>query len=923
MQLALPLLGAAIAPTFGAAWTTGWLVGSMLYGLVSGPRKGKPTIGETGAQTVQEGAPIPVVFGTSTLTGFVRAAGPIRKVITPIKGGKGGSQKVGEEVQYFCTWALCIGEPIDVLVMVKRDGAIVYDNRPGNDFAEDNAKFLENCKIYYGDENQLPDPDLEAIFGVGEVPSYRGTAYLVFKDDDITSRGGSLPQLEVLVSSNGSMRTVEVTTAVNHSTITSTVGGGINFNHWPDPPYPNFSDSNHSGSGCILFHFYCQNVTLGVTLRFQILGNPGVSQYVIAEEFKTAGTTGPVEFSIQVNHQNQNVPYRGLVAVVDGSQIGSPQTNWVIVKPNSSTWQPVFNDSLKAVYQTDANFGVLTNGSEFRRASYVNNNEKWRPSGPWSYFPEGEVRSVLLSDLVTNIHDRCGAVVPDVSELVVNRLHGVTFGSPDYTGGNAIDALRPLYTFDRVESGLQLRYVKRGKAAVATITEDDLVDLPESSEREAPLEFPRRVLLTALNPSANYETATAQSQRYSPDVRVKGESSVTVPVVLTEEEQARHVSIIHKVLWAEAEREVTFALPYKWIWLTAGDCLILTMRGQSRRVRIEEISDADFVRTIKAKVDRASAYVADPIYAALPTPYPPVSHVVGDTVLAVMDIPALYERDDQLVQYIAVCGGGAAWGGALLQRSLDDGESFGNVDTFGASVMGLLVDAITSSPAPYTDTTNVVRVQLIRADHEISSISESSFLNGGGGFALEKPDGSYEVMQYLDAVDEGSGIFALTTLHRGVLNSKPSAHIPGARFVLLSGASSVPAESSWIGRDLVHRAPSLGQSPEDADQQTEEFVGRSQREWSVASFMLHRSGDDILGSWSPRHRFGSEISPVASINFQGFRITLNDGADVVTFDTTEAGFTYDASALGTPIDVTVAALNRITGLGETTTEEIA
>lgn len=928
MQLALPLLGSAIAPSIGLSASTGWLVGSMLYGLTQGTKKGRPTIHESGAQTIMEGAPLGIVYGTAPLTGNVIAAGPVRKIETPIKQRKGGSKTVGTEVQYLCTYAVAIGEPIDVLVMAKCDGAIVYDVRPGHNFASDNAQFLSRCKIYYGDEEQLPDPDLEAIYGAGEVPAYRGTSYIVFKDDDLTNRSGSLRQWEFLVSANGSMKWVAINatdSAITLSSGSKSCGGSCLPMVNVSEPYPKLNSTGYNGTGCVLFVFSINSgLNPGAVVRFSVRTGPHTNPVQIwSRDYHATGTN--LFGSVQVNHNSPNLEISARIALVGGSA-GITNINMYAATPSSTAWQPVNYDfgGLSIVESEENDFGILTNGSSFRCASFVSAGRQYWRGAPaaWAYWDEAELRSVLLSDMISDIHERCGAVAPNADDLNETRVHGVTFSSTDYTGAGAIDAMRPIYHFDRTETDGDICYVARGKPSVATIAEEDLVDVEDSSDREDQGEFPRKLLMTALNPNSNYETSTVSSQRYSPDVRVSGESRLTVPVVMNEEEMTRRVDMVHKVLWAEAEGEVRFSLPFKWIWLTPSDCITREMGGQVRRIRIEEISDSDFVRTITGKFDRVNSYTSTREFVPLPAPEPPVSRVVGDTVLAVMDIPALSESNDALVECLAVSAEGAAWTGAVVQRSLDDGETFFSVDSFGASVIGTLVDSVSIASEFYTDTTNVVRVQLIRDGQELLSISEASFLGGGGAFALEKSDGSFEVMQYLDAEDEGGGVFALTTLHRGQLNSKPAAHATGAKFVLLSGASAVPMESAWIGRDLVHRAPSIGQVPENAAQQTQTYVGRSQLEWPVLHLTLGRDGSDIFGSWVPRHRFGAEIAPVASTNFQGFRVTLDDGSDTITFDTTDTSFIYDASALGTPVEVTVSALNRITGPGEAVTKEI-
>ena len=48
--------------------------------------------------------------------------------------------------------------------------------------------------IYTGAADQLPDPKMEAIEGAGMVPAYRGTAYVVIEDLDLSPYGNRLPQ---------------------------------------------------------------------------------------------------------------------------------------------------------------------------------------------------------------------------------------------------------------------------------------------------------------------------------------------------------------------------------------------------------------------------------------------------------------------------------------------------------------------------------------------------------------------------------------------------------------------------------------------------------------------------------------------------------------------------------------------------------
>jgi len=51
-----------------------------------------------------------------------------------------------------------------------------------------------NLRVYSGDREQLPDPTLEAIEGAGQVPAFRGTAYVVLENLPLEKFGNRLPQ---------------------------------------------------------------------------------------------------------------------------------------------------------------------------------------------------------------------------------------------------------------------------------------------------------------------------------------------------------------------------------------------------------------------------------------------------------------------------------------------------------------------------------------------------------------------------------------------------------------------------------------------------------------------------------------------------------------------------------------------------------
>lgn len=60
------------------------------------------------------------------------------------------------------------------------------------------------ANVHYGTEDQLPDEFIESIEGVGNVPAYRGQAYVVFKNFYVTDFGNRIPNLTFEVTTGTS-----------------------------------------------------------------------------------------------------------------------------------------------------------------------------------------------------------------------------------------------------------------------------------------------------------------------------------------------------------------------------------------------------------------------------------------------------------------------------------------------------------------------------------------------------------------------------------------------------------------------------------------------------------------------------------------------------------------------------------------------
>lgn len=1059
----LPFVGAAVGFFFGSP-QLGFLIGSIIGNAVDPQVIRGPRIGDAGIQTAAEGGFRPVVRGKIAIKGNVIERG--NRVVRKDRqqAGKGGP--VTETERVYWTFAIALGEPIQGILRIWQDEKLVYDIRPGSAIPEETSEFAGQIRIYLGSEDQLPDPDLEVIHGVGNTHAYPGTAYVVFPNFDLTDYRERIPDFRFEVLGDGGIFEWDGSWTFYPAPIIGGVGNvkpafgngmaiyGSNQGAWStvdgqswrlQTPSPmqgitfwesqNIFVSSHQSSGGLSNVMFSNGVDGWVSVFSEFIDGGGI--VAVAEDLGyaislPAASGDPI--ALMITDEGLVTPHAlgvgptwvtrlirserlGLFIAVCGTdrtpderiwysttglestwfKIGNYDTSWhdiidvadlerlVLCGDGLSTGGPVrlltgpdlstLVDRTPAVgvqhfsgatyipssgeivvtpqgtgFPGFSDFLVSTDGDTFDpRPNYYNGN---LTSPQWCGAPISRVMSVstggLLGDgallsnssieegvtlgqIVAFLHDRAGqsSDLYDVTELT-DPVTGIVFAE-EYTAAEGIRTLMPPYFFDASEhdngvSGYRIRYVKRGKAVVRTLTEADLLDLPERTTREDSLERPKALHLHYQSPTIGYAPAKATVRRSSPDVLVVGERSLQIPVAFENVDEPMQIADkLMRVVWAEVAGEESFTLPDKHLDLVPTDAVGLSLRGQVRRLRLAQEMAEPGAQGYRAALDRQSAYTSQLTGIPLPLPTPPIPSIVGMTEFEFLDIPALNDGNDRLLYYVAATGRTEAWFGAVVDRQLPPDTTWTEATRFSQNtIMGELVAPVADASEYFPDTTNTVEVALY-SDDVIEALTDLQFLSEGGAFALEKADGTFEVLQYRDVDETSSGTFVLSHLARGRLNSGTSAHAAGARFVLLDGVRSVDAQAGWLNRDLTHRATSLGMPPDTAATYTDPYIGRSQIEFPVAHLFLSRAGDTITAQAVPRHRFGTETNPVQSINHSGYRWAATDGTNTASLDTGSAlpSWAFDATGWGSPITVTVAQLNRITGAGPTVSEQIA
>jgi len=178
---ALGLTGAVIGRAVGA--TLGRVIDQRLLGqgseVIEQGRMDRFRL--TGAA---EGAPVARLFGQMRLGGQVIWATQFREEATVTGGGKGAPPQprtASYNYSVSLAVALCEGE-------IARVGRVWAD---GAEIAQTDV----TMRVYRGTDDQMPDPKMEAVEGAGQVPAYRGIAYVVIEDLDLAPYGNRVPQL--------------------------------------------------------------------------------------------------------------------------------------------------------------------------------------------------------------------------------------------------------------------------------------------------------------------------------------------------------------------------------------------------------------------------------------------------------------------------------------------------------------------------------------------------------------------------------------------------------------------------------------------------------------------------------------------------------------------------------------------------------
>lgn len=205
--LAGAVVGFFVGGPTGAVY--GAQIGIMAGGYLDPPKGPHSEVGrlnDTAQQTAAYGVEIPHGFASHAYSGncFWIENDSLREVATDetqgAKGGGGGATVT--TYTYYGTAAFSLRKLLPGQTVALRrlwlGGKLFYD--AGSDdygaIIESNAR-AQYFTFYNGSSSQMPDDRMQATLGAGNVPAWRGLAYIVFKDLPLEDYGNSIVGLQV------------------------------------------------------------------------------------------------------------------------------------------------------------------------------------------------------------------------------------------------------------------------------------------------------------------------------------------------------------------------------------------------------------------------------------------------------------------------------------------------------------------------------------------------------------------------------------------------------------------------------------------------------------------------------------------------------------------------------------------------------
>lgn len=514
-----------------------------------------------------------------------------------------------------------------------------------------------------------------------------------------------------------------------------------------------------------------------------------------------------------------------------------------------------------------------------------------------------------LADIIIEEVSRSSLLGPtdiDVS-LLTQSVRGFRISGGTIRAG--LESLQTAFRFDVRPHGYQLQFVPRGLPAVKNIPWEHLAatndteigdSLPYSREMDSQL--PSKVTVTAISAEREYG-ATTQSSPGRPDTEAVNEEDLKLNIVMTDDETAQTAEIIEMARWLE-RREFDISLPPLYLDLEAADVINVQAKFGTFPLRLTDVGyGANGIVTGKATADSAGIYTSVAVGGQSPGAGESVP-LAGPSLLVNLDIPVVDETLQNESGFAgAMIGYTDPWPGGVMVRSLDNGQTWSEVQGFplGAS-LGYVRTSLPASPCTVIDQRSIT-IDWISGEPE--SITRDQMLLGMN-YAAYGVDGRWEIVRFQNAILQADGSYKHSGFVRGDRGTEwtTGLHQPNDLFILLDDPDNlfISMAVGTIGAPGLYRAVTSGSDLDDASDVAFTYQGVNLRPLSPVYAKGARDGSgNFSGTFTRRSRLSSSWwtngvqAPVGETT-EAYEIDVISGATVKrTIAASSAAWAYSTA----------------------------
>lgn len=548
-----------------------------------------------------------------------------------------------------------------------------------------------------------------------------------------------------------------------------------------------------------------------------------------------------------------------------------------------------------------------------------------------------------LQDIITAICARCG--YDTITQIDASDLADVTVGGyaiqAIMAGRDALNPLRSVGFFDCVESGIKLKFVKRGHSPLRTLDATDLgvYDDPSNANPDAAIsvveaqevDLPRSIRVSYISTDQDYQDGQQLSpSRYDTDA--VNDVDVQLAVCISDSQALQTAEILWNDAWQSRYTYQT-SVDQSNADIEPSDVLIVPVLGTEFQMRVESVSDASQVlRKLSLVSDDSGGYVSTAV-ASAPSRAPTQMSALSGTVVEFIDIPALQDADDNAGMYAFAYGDGTGnrWSSGLLYKSVD-GDTFAQKAALsGSPPFGVLLNDTAVGTINVWDDLNFIDVVMKKGTFD--SRTDDAVIAGANTVAVGAP-GRWELLQFANTTpmsDTAVAWIRFSHLLRGRRGTEwaVGTGLAGDRVVgvTMGNFYRIVLQNSEIGAALTYKAITNGAPYASGVDQVFTDTAVSLKPFAPYFARGKYVSSDFVFTWLRRDRLGTTLTPntdtVLSDVPEAYSIDIYNGASVIrtltsstpTVTYLDANITSDFGSHPSSFHVKIYQLSPIVGRG--------